>query len=117
MIGKMNGVHWYLYLTEPNTILTPPAIPDRAVIKTKELYLPGPETAIETYKGDENNGRDETLEVLMTDLDEENAKQFYLDRASAVAEGRYYQHTHRAAPRHHIFLVLGITFDLLNIWK
>jgi S-adenosylmethionine decarboxylase len=34
-------------------------------------------------------GEDETLEVLMTDLDEDNAKQFYLDEASAVAESRY----------------------------
>jgi S-adenosylmethionine decarboxylase len=32
---------------------------------------------------------DETLEVLMTDLDQENAKQFYLEHASAVAEGKY----------------------------
>src|SRR5690606_5099366 len=32
---------------------------------------------------------DETLEILMTDLDEENAKQFYLDHASAVAELRH----------------------------
>lgn len=104
MIGKMNGEHWYLYLTEPNTILTPPATPDRAVTKTKELHLPGPETAIETYMDDEKNGRDETLELLMTDLDEENAKQFYLDHASAVAEGRYYQQTHnaRAAPKLHL---------------
>ncbi|MCJ1349745.1 spermidine resistance protein [Peltigera leucophlebia] len=104
MIGKMNGEHWYLYLTEPNTILTPPATPDRVEIKTKVLYLPGPETAIETYMDEENNGRDETLEVLMTDLDEENARQFYLDHASAVAEGRYYQqaHTTRAAPKLHL---------------
>jgi len=37
---------------------------------------------------------DETLEILMTDLDEENSKQFYLEEASAVAEGqyRYLQH-------------------------
>jgi S-adenosylmethionine decarboxylase len=30
---------------------------------------------------------DETLEVLITDLDEKNARQFYLKDASAVAEG------------------------------
>lgn len=104
MIGKMNGEHWYLYVTEPNTILTPPATPDRAEIKTKVLCLPGPEMTIETYMDDENNGRDETLELLMTDLDEENAKQFYLNHASAVAEGRYYQQAHntRAAPKPHL---------------
>lgn len=39
---------------------------------------------------------DETLEILMTDLDVHNAKQFYLDHASAVAEGQYYERAHRA---------------------
>lgn len=96
MIGKMNGEHWYLYLTEPNAILTPPATPDRAETATKILNLPESQTIINTYGDEEENGRDETLEVLMTDLDEENAKQFYLDHASAVAEGLYYQQAHNA---------------------
>jgi len=89
MIGKMNGEHWYLYLTEPYTTLTPPASPTENTTETKYLNVPsilpaGTETSCEN---------DETLEVLMTDLDQENAKQFYLDHASAVAEGRYFQRT------------------------
>lgn len=96
MIGKMNGEHWYLYLTEPNTILTPPATPDRTDTRTKILQLPSSKTAIPAYHEREEDGQDETLEILMTDLDEQNAKQFYLDHASAVAEGRYYQQAHKA---------------------
>ncbi|KAF7596614.1 spermidine resistance protein [Aspergillus hancockii] len=86
MIGKMNGEHWYLYLTEPNTLLTPPATPkgdDDEVTETKFLQIP--EGGLP--HGDDAN--DETLEVLMTDLDEENAKQFYLEHATTVAEKRY----------------------------
>ena len=95
MIGKMNGEHWYLYLTEPNTILTPPATPERTETETKVLKLPASrmETILPTNATDDE---DETLEILMTDLDEENAKQFYLDNASAVAEGRYFQRARRA---------------------
>lgn len=96
MIGKMNGEHWYLYLTEPNTILTPPATPDRTETKTKILQLPSSKAAIAAYHEENDEGQDETLEILMTDLNEQNAKQFYLDHASAVAEGRYYQQAHEA---------------------
>ncbi|KAJ5573816.1 uncharacterized protein N7459_008243 [Penicillium hispanicum] len=87
MIGKMNGDHWYLYLTEPNTLLTPPASPKEQAefpeTETKVLSFPQGASVADC---DEH---DETLEVLMTDLDEENAKQFYLDNATAVAEKRY----------------------------
>jgi S-adenosylmethionine decarboxylase len=91
MIGKMNGEHWYLYLTEPNTMLTPPASPTHSdsptETETKVLSLP---TAIHGIKkGSMCEAEDETLEILMTDLDEENAKQFYLENASAVAESQY----------------------------
>jgi len=86
MIGKMNGEHWYLYLTEPYTMLTLPAS-HRPETRTKILNLP--DFAIKK-SGSENCGdHDETLEILMTDLDEENAKQFYFDHASAVAEIRH----------------------------
>lgn len=89
MIGKMNGEHWYLYLTEPYTMLTPPASPasfDDYETETKVLNIPHriPDKAARVREGE-----DETLEILMTDLDEENAKQFYLDEASAVAESQY----------------------------
>ena len=104
MIGKMNGEHWYLYLTEPNTILTPPATPDRTETKTKILQLPSAKAAIATYDEEDDGQQDETLEILMTDLNEQNARQFYLDHASAVAEGRYYQQAHnaRADAQHHL---------------
>jgi S-adenosylmethionine decarboxylase len=99
MIGKMNGEHWYLYLTEPYTMLTPPASPTEAEnppeTQTKMLTLPG---VAQAKEGAEIcDGEDETLEVLMTDLDEENAKQFYLEDASAVAESqfRYFQRDHQ----------------------
>ncbi|KAL2424178.1 S-adenosylmethionine decarboxylase proenzyme [Exophiala dermatitidis] len=92
MIGKMNGEHWYLYLTEPYTMLTPPATPQSmdspgAGTETKILTLPSQEMVDSGAKICE--GDDETLEILMTDLDEENAKQFYLDHASAVAEDQW----------------------------
>ena len=88
MIGKMNGEHWYLYLTEPNTILTPPATPERRETETKLLELPIAEGSLEACEAYDDT-KDETLEILMTDLDEATAEQFYLDHASAVAEGRY----------------------------
>ena len=95
MIGKMNGEHWYLYLTEPNTVLTPPATPDGRDTETQVLEFPK-HVAAATVNGlkSEEGQDDETLEVLMTDLDEENAKQFYLENASALAEGRYFQRAH-----------------------
>ena len=96
MIGKMNGEHWYLYLTEPNTLLTPPATPERSEIETKILELPGSRTLELQGMEDAVDDQDETLEVLMTDLEEDNAKQFYLDHATAVAEGRFYQGTYKA---------------------
>lgn len=86
MIGKMNGEHWYLYLTEPHTMLTPPTSPGAKTefTETETRVLSVPQgAALQT------ESEDETLEVLMTDLDEENAKQFYLEHASAVAETRY----------------------------
>lgn len=96
MIGKMNGEHWYLYITGPSTQLTPPASPDGEKFsiqetKTQILDLPGQMAATQL-----DEAQDETLEVLMTDLDEENAKQFYLERASAVAEEDYMRRSYEA---------------------
>lgn len=87
MIGKMNGEHWYLYLTEPHTLLTPPATPQEEAefTETETKVLDFPPSPVAT----ECDEHDETLEVLMTDLDEENAKQFYLENATSVAEKRY----------------------------
>jgi S-adenosylmethionine decarboxylase len=91
MIGKMNGDHWYLYITEPNTQLTPPATPDREPTETKQLSFP------ENVQFIDCGEEDETLEILMTDLDEANAKQFYLEDASAVAEGHHFQKVRKNA--------------------
>ncbi|KAI5300311.1 hypothetical protein KEM56_002551 [Ascosphaera pollenicola] len=100
LIGKMNGEHWYLYVTVPHMMLTPPASP------LGERLLEGSDGADGANSGEGVNAnvnlkggmiggdpqcesKDETLEILMTDLDVENAKQFYLDHASAVAKNRY----------------------------
>ena len=87
MIGKMNGEHWYLYITEPETRLTPPSTPEHeraneSVTEIDVLQIPDVSVAGMTVDG----GEDETLEILMTDLDEENAKQFYVDHANMVAD-------------------------------
>lgn len=78
MVGKMNGDHWYLYITSPNQALTPPRTPESE-----------PVSKIPAGVGFGGAGQgDETLEILMTDLDPENAKQFYLSQASAVASDK-----------------------------
>lgn len=96
MVGKMNGDHWYLYLTTPNTTLTPPRTPENGRIdtETKILKIPTSSAFALGQRAMEND--DETLEVLMTDLDPENAKQFYLEHASAVAEGKHSERADRA---------------------
>lgn len=98
MIGKMNGEHWYLYITGPDTRLTPPPSPDKegfdALPETETKVLSLPQRML---PGDDpGEAQDETLEILMTDLDEQNARQFYLEDASAVAEGRFYQKAREA---------------------
>ena len=95
MIGKMNASHWYLYLTEPNTVLTPPLTPEGHGTETKFLDLPLSDAEFNTCP-DDQIGEDETLELLMTDLDPHNAKKFYLDHASTIAEGRFYEQAHQA---------------------
>ena len=99
MIGKMNGEHWYLYITEPDKTLTPPLTPKSELhpcsgIETLIGAVPSQTDTPGVSAFDAENLQDETLEILMTDLDEENAKQFYLDSASAVAESRYYEELH-----------------------
>lgn len=98
MIGKMNGDHWYLYLTEPNILLTPPATPPEIKHETETKHLELPASTANAFANGSlgNSDEDETLEILMTDLAPEVSKQYYLDHASAVAEGRYYQQARRA---------------------
>ncbi|KAK0385302.1 hypothetical protein NLU13_7778 [Sarocladium strictum] len=76
MVGKMNGDHWYLYITSPNQALTPPRTPETESDNGK-IFTPNSATGLDDG--------DETLEILMTDLDPENAKKFYLEHASATA--------------------------------
>ncbi|KAF2871309.1 S-adenosylmethionine decarboxylase [Massariosphaeria phaeospora] len=92
MIGKMNGEHWYLYITGPDMRLTPPQTPNRDLVEmleTETKILSHPQRLLPEHPTDEDE--DETLEILMTDLEEKNARQFYLEDASAVAEGRFFQ--------------------------
>jgi S-adenosylmethionine decarboxylase len=96
MVGKMNGDHWYLYLTTPNISLTPPHTPDREKMATETKVLKIPASSAFGYVQNAMCNDDETLEVLMTDLDPENAKQFYLEDASAVAEKKYSQRAQEA---------------------
>lgn len=91
MVGKMNGDHWYLYITSPNNMLTPPRTPDEERGKdfptTKKIKIP---TGISSPFRDMNDEhcQDETLEILMTNIDPEHARQFYLSHASAVANDK-----------------------------
>lgn len=85
MVGKMNGDHWYLYITSPNQqALTPPRTPE-SEIALQSAKIPVGSTSFGISPGSHH---DETLEILMTDLDAENAKQFYLSHASAVASDK-----------------------------
>ncbi|RPA82436.1 S-adenosylmethionine decarboxylase [Ascobolus immersus RN42] len=101
MVGKMNGEHWYLYLTNPGTILTPPHTPTNEAQQasrttTKLLKFP-------------DGAHDETLEILMTELDPIKAKQFYLEDASAVAKARYLKEVEGKSDDEMVFLSNGET--------
>lgn len=91
MVGKMNGDHWYLYITSPQSTLTPPRTPDSSKrgSPTRVAGTTKIPTGLIGYTGDPlaiDDVQDETLEILMTDLDVDNAKQFYLENASALAK-------------------------------
>lgn len=96
MIGKMNGEHWYLYITGPNTRLTPPATPDEEKYNNRETPTKFMDLSQKMAAAQIDEASDETLEILMTDLDEQNARQFYLEDASAIAEGNYLRRAHEA---------------------
>lgn len=105
MIGKINGEHWYLYLTTPGAELSPPLTPAsemedseivRQPIETKLLDFPDEAAIFKNIGGGRDGGSgngifDETLEVLMTDLCPIKARQFYLEDASAVAADQFRQ--------------------------
>lgn len=89
MIGKMNGEHWYLYITGPNTQLTPPASPDGKRLAVRNTPTQVVHLADKLATSQLEGPQDETLEILMTDLEEQNARQFYLEDASVIAERNY----------------------------
>ncbi|KAA8573730.1 hypothetical protein EYC84_005296 [Monilinia fructicola] len=62
--------------------MTPDA--EKPITETKVLNIPHG-----SVDGDGVQGPDETLEILMTDLEPNNARQFYLDHAVAAAESKY----------------------------
>ncbi|KAK7740963.1 spermidine resistance protein [Cytospora paraplurivora] len=99
LVGKMNGDHWYLYITTPEAQLTPPRTPDGengSSSPARPAKIPtGLMSSFPQIKAREDY-QDETLEILMTDLDVENAKQFYLSHASAVARERIPSQTREA---------------------
>jgi len=85
MVGRMNGDHWYLYITSPSSTLTPPQTPTSSTAGSPTRVSKVPTGVIPMYCAPREDNNDETLEILMTDLDPELAKQFYLEQASAVA--------------------------------
>ncbi|KAI5862961.1 S-adenosylmethionine decarboxylase [Durotheca rogersii] len=89
MVGKMNGDHWYLYITSPARTLTPPLTPNTEKTSARFPSVSKIPTGLAPAYHDGFGVNDETLEILMTDLDPENAKQFYLEHASAVASTRF----------------------------
>jgi len=105
MLGRTNGEHWYLYMTTPGSELSPPLTPQSEMedmefeahqTETKILHFPGEDEAaiFKNIGGGRDGGSgngifDETLEVLMTDLDPVKARQFYLEDASAIAACQY----------------------------
>ncbi|KAF3771120.1 adenosylmethionine decarboxylase activity protein [Cryphonectria parasitica EP155] len=93
LVGKMNGDHWYLYITTPTAQVTPPRTPDSekgSGLPVRPPFAKIPTGLMSSFPQMPAGGDppDETLEILMTDLDSENAKQFYLSHASAVARER-----------------------------
>lgn len=83
-VGRMNGEHWYLYLTNANTILTPPLTPTHERSNEQDpIFSQFNSRMGDTGKRSECN--DETLEILMTDLCPIKSRQWYMDNAKAVA--------------------------------
>jgi len=67
VLGKKNGDHWYLYLTDK----------DEYIDNSGTTFPAGRLPTVKTSKSALANEPDFTLEILMTDLNEEVMKQFY----------------------------------------
>ena len=98
MIGKMNGEHWYLYFTAPDTKLTPPLTPEAYKVEDFRVDSPDLESCLNKQRNDVTETtateQDYTLEILMTDLDEKKANQFWLKETLTIANN-YYSSIHR----------------------
>ncbi|KAJ4301960.1 spermidine resistance protein [Collariella sp. IMI 366227] len=89
MVGRMNADHWYLYMTTPtSSTLTPPLTPRSSNGGSPVRSSKIPTGIVSPFGGAIDGHTDETLEILMMDLDPELAKQYYLDQAIAVAADR-----------------------------
>ncbi|KAL7267200.1 spermidine resistance protein [Rhizina undulata] len=104
MVGNLRaGEQWYLYLTNPNTMLSPPLTPtneraDEDETESQVFTFPDMNNVSDVLFKNIGGGRDggsgngifdETLEILMTNLDPEKARQFYLADASAFAKDQF----------------------------
>ena len=93
MIGKMNGEHWYLYFTVPDTKLTPPMTPEISDLNSDRFVnkssLNNESWQSNVFYKNLASEQDYTLEILMTDLDEIKAKKFWLSEAITIANDRY----------------------------
>ncbi|KAL2268967.1 hypothetical protein VTJ83DRAFT_3813 [Remersonia thermophila] len=89
LVGRMNADHWYLYMTSPSSAaLTPPLTPRSSHAGSPARSAKIPTGIVTASSAAVDSDTDETLEILMMDLDPELAKQFYLEQASAVASER-----------------------------
>ncbi|KAK0727646.1 S-adenosylmethionine decarboxylase [Lasiosphaeria miniovina] len=88
MVGRMNSDHWYLYLTSLADTLTPPRTPSSSNNGSPTRTTKIPTGITLPFSTAAESSPDETLEILMTDLDPELSKQFYLPQASAVASAQ-----------------------------
>ena len=101
LVGKMNGEHWYLYITGPDKSLTPPTTPEwekhvKDEVATRVFKDISDQSVLPLDTNQPQLLEDETLEILMTDLDPQQAKLFYLDHANAVAADPVRQYGRRA---------------------
>ncbi|RPB19880.1 S-adenosylmethionine decarboxylase [Terfezia boudieri ATCC MYA-4762] len=76
-VGRMNGEHWYLYLTNANTMLTPPLTPTEDRNNREGAMFSQFNSRMGA--GKKSGPNDETLEILMTDLCPVKSKQWYMD--------------------------------------
>ncbi|KAI5786476.1 S-adenosylmethionine decarboxylase [Peziza echinospora] len=116
-VGRMNGEHWYLYLTNANTLLTPPLTPTTDRATEEELVFSQFNNRM--GGGDKRNGpNDETLEILMTDLCPVKSRQWYMDEAErrAAAQGEVEGPKEDSSEGHDLGRVITQTCGLADVY-